>query len=1508
MCAIRTHNPSGSSKWTIPLYSTCGLKVQTNLDTQSRTNIIPLSFYEALLPPFKPELAPLTEPTLLTTFDGNVATSQIMGSISIPLHLLAHVAHKGELVPQVFERVPEITAYVVKGVSEAFIGFPTLQDPESAFSLFNAMLTDPALEIRFPRGPSRVQLPPPIPLAAASASGFMDFFNGAPHDAGTNSPFEQDHPGLDNPPLHPSTIDDVLGWEEVTGIPEEFDAIKAPFAALLHKYQDLFGPIPATEDCKLPFLDMPVKAGTKPNVQGKARRCAPKHYEATLKQVLKLHSAGLIAERTGSKLPADFWFNALVITPKYDEFTGRPTDEVRITMDGRYFNEHSDTPPSKLPGVTDFSSDFLGCALLSVGDFTMWFHQFRILARCRHLTGFILHAPDGTARIFEWLSGPMGWAALPGIAQEILQDLLQQLTGLDSSTIKAYIDNLVLGTRPVGGTLADFNVPGSPCREITLSTHLAAIEQFFSLCRKHSLRLKRGKLRFFRREARSLGLLFTGSEVSLDPSRIADWLALRVPPKEDLSIKWLEQTLGSFNWMRGMLHPGGSSISEMFAAIHKFRKDYAVLSNTLTEAKNSKRLVHTMWTEAHTTAFNDMKKSVAKHQVRAIPDYTKRFYFRGDACDTGWACMLLQADPVTGALKMVSYYCGAFTEAAASQKTNHREACAIIFGVRAIGNILSYMDWVLQTDHNNIRYWHNSSDPVMQRWWAEISKFNPPIQHIEGADNPVADAGSRFPNLTPTPDRPISSPSYMRVAAISTRSSSRTTTGAPPAAPLRPPTTSSTGVVPAAIARPPPTASTGVVSAATARPPPTSSTDVVPAATARPLPTSSTGVVPAATARPPPTSSTGVVPAATARPPPTSSTSVVPAATARPPSTPSTGTAPAATPRPPSMASTEMNWGASSSNLLRAQSGLPFTAATPSPASTTLPMVEESPSDTARPSPRGTPAAPPPSASGAFNPRPPPPGPSPQTVNPLPPPPSRAAQLTSLLADIPDFRGLLPTDPDPPVFSPEQWLHKVLASQLLHNTSTFPPVGRKNSTFCLSQINGVSVYTLNGAVVIPAADEALLQEVLHRAHDAAGHPAQLQTLINLKPTAIANVASVVERYISSCPACQHGKAPGSPPKEGSMSAILPAARPFAHIIMDYAGPVSTPGINGEKYILSFTDLFSRHVWWVASKAADSQTSISLFKQYVQHRGTLPSHVQLDNGKHFGSPFKTSLAADGIQVHTTRPYHAQSNGKDERGHHVLWTMLTTMLTPGHLQEWPTLLPHLCFIKNNRANRDIGGLSPHEVIHGHRARAPLDLLTGLSGLSVSPQDMAALITSTQERASISDALSAMRSKLSYDGARSPPKSLALGDTVLVWYPTRPSKLHSYWQGPYKVVSGIDPHGFYKVAEMQAHGGQAPPIDVISHRLMYYDMTRTSFEEEAQRDLPPGEFIISSIINHRPSDTHAGEIEFQVKFLGLDTPSWQGVRFLTGATFFKTYCQTHKISASSMKKQKLDETSRS
>ena len=108
---------------------------------------------------------------------------------------------------------------------------------------------------------------------------------------------------------------------------------------------------------------------------------------------------------------------------------------------------------------------------------------------------------------------------------------------------------------------------------------------------------------------------------------------------------------------------------------------------------------------------------------------------------------------------------------------------------------------------------------------------------------------------------------------------------------------------------------------------------------------------------------------------------------------------------------------------------------------------------------------------------------------------------------------------------------------------------------------------------------------------------------------------------------------------------------------------------------------------------------------------------------------------------------------------------------------------------------------------KPRLPLDLLTGSKREPhLSPEQWLQLLDATHESASISSALGAMRNKEGYDGKRIEPKRLNVGDTVLVWYPTRASKEVSNWQGPYKVTSPMDEHSFYAVAEMQAHGGPA------------------------------------------------------------------------------------------------------
>ena len=208
--------------------------------------------------------------------------------------------------------------------------------------------------------------------------------------------------------------------------------------------------------------------------------------------------------------------------------------------------------------------------------------------------------------------------------------------------------------------------------------------------------------------------------------------------------------------------------------------------------------------------------------------------------------------------------------------------------------------------------------------------------------------------------------------------------------------------------------------------------------------------------------------------------------------------------------------------------------------------------------------------------------PTPATPTPqaAPPPQLSLAQLLDLrLTD----RDNIPDN----AFSAKSWLRAVHAAQIEH----LPELQREAATHGghtvkLSTINDITVYTVDGKVLIPPTAQALQLDVLARAHDGAGHPGCGQTAQNLRSVFLTNKTATIAKYVASCPACQHAKAPGDPGKEGTMSSVPPLG-PWHTIIMDFTGELPQSDKN-YKYIISLTDTFTRMSYWKAVKKANFQ--------------------------------------------------------------------------------------------------------------------------------------------------------------------------------------------------------------------------------------------------------------------------------------------------------------------------------
>ena len=70
------------------------------------------------------------------------------------------------------------------------------------------------------------------------------------------------------------------------------------------------------------------------------------------------------------------------------------------------------------------------------------------------------------------------------------------------------------------------------------------------------------------------------------------------------------------------------------------------------------------------------------------------------------------------------------------------------------------------------------------------------------------------------------------------------------------------------------------------------------------------------------------------------------------------------------------------------------------------------------------------------------------------------------------------------------------------------------------------------------------------------------------------------------------------------------------------------------------------------------------------------------------------------------FHPQSDGQTKVINHSLGNLLRC-LVGDHQGTWDLILPRAQFAYNNSVNRSTG-LSPHEIVYGHKPRAPIDLI--------------------------------------------------------------------------------------------------------------------------------------------------------------------------------------------------------
>ena len=278
-----------------------------------------------------------------------------------------------------------------------------------------------------------------------------------------------------------------------------------------------------------------------------------------------------------------------------------------------------------------------------------------------------------------------------------------------------------------------------------------------------------------------------------------------------------------------------------------------------------------------------------------------------------------------------------------------------------------------------------------------------------------------------------------------------------------------------------------------------------------------------------------------------------------------------------------------------------------------------------------------------------------------------------------------------------------------------------------------------------------------------------------------------------CRACELCAARKSPPRSNRapMQQVL-AGGPFQRVAMDILGPLPLTD-RGNKYILVLGDYFTKWVESFPIPNMEAKTIANMFVGHFVSRFGAPDVLHTDQGRNFESAlFKEVCLLLGVHKTRTTPYHPQSDGLVERFNRTLLDLLSIAAREDE-QNWDLCIPTV-MLAYRTSVQESTGCTPYFLLFGREARLPVDVMFGLPP-SVTPQpvhqyskDLRVRLNIAYERVRERLGWRQCRQKMIYDRRRT-GRPYGVGEWVWLHCPAVPrgksAKLHSYWQGPYKVV---------------------------------------------------------------------------------------------------------------------------
>lgn len=385
------------------------------------------------------------------------------------------------------------------------------------------------------------------------------------------------------------------------------------------------------------------------------------------------------------------WASPIVVVPKSD-------GSIRMCVDCKAtINKFVKTEHYPLPVIDDIFASIAGHKVFSVVDLKGAYQQLEVVDQCREI--LTINTQRGLMRYNRL---PFGVSVAPSIFQETMDKILVGI-----KDVYCYLDDILVG----GANFED-------CQR--------KVHEVFERLDKHNVKINEGKCKFFEEKIEFLGFIISG--IGLHPTNEKIEAIINAPQPKDLM--QLQSFLGLLNYYQRF-------IPNLSGELHPL---YELL----------KKDVEFIWTNERNETFEKAKRLLLKNNVLVHYDPKKPLILSCDASPYGVGAVL--AHLIDGIEYPIFFASSSLSPAEKNYSQLHREALAIIFGIKKFNKYLYGLKFKIHSDHQPLReiFSENKGTPAvaaarLQRWAVLLSGYNYSIEYKKASLMAHADMLSRLP-------------------------------------------------------------------------------------------------------------------------------------------------------------------------------------------------------------------------------------------------------------------------------------------------------------------------------------------------------------------------------------------------------------------------------------------------------------------------------------------------------------------------------------------------------------------------------------------------------------------------------------------------------------------------------------------------------------------------------------------------------------------------------------------